>query len=755
MVNRSREITIRRRPEPKIRWLGPLPIWARPGPAGLRLADSDQAGRPAILRFDHDGFMQEFITTAQSEPERLGEWTARPETWRKPMASPRTGQPESSQTSQVAFLYERTHRLAAARKPLLPKAVNLQGLKARFTKRPLTATRAFSDEQLPLKLFQPAQKRHYLVTASLVREEPGLPDFEPQPTRQEKISFVVRRLLPAKDSPGAPMDQWDEFAFVPGSKKSSWRRLGSHGSDSARSLASGEEQLPMFPVSFEHKPCKKNRKLFSGTIPVGRREQWMGAELGPDDAGSPTGAYGAEPGPSMASLVFQTDVAAPWKLLLEQAEFKRNAADSSFPNFGSDDAAESRDRRRLIRTARDELQTGSWYVLLDFALFLQNHLPDVWGGLIGVKALESLDSGEQELVRTLITTVLSGELAWELVAGKPTPESPAGPELRLLQLLQYISSREGQGRGSVSQSWISPLDSPEWGFEIPSADARYTLTALKWTLADALVSAAAAEQGLEAVETSLIRFDQDGAPLQVDSSWPDFLFPLADPDREAPAPAVDVSDLNDVGDLERKQHTVDVLADMVEALLPPGEPAEELMGSLPLGSEPEGWFVVRCVCQRPACGPLFPSLLSGPTQKFQLAPFFDPDAPARPVRIPMPMDISPAGLRRYQKNTGFVISDMLCGKIKGIRKMTFADLVLSVLPWPFHKDLPDPGSGTCKQKGESFGMICSLSIPIVTLCALILMMIMVALFDVFFRWIPYLFICLPLKVLKGKKGGGG
>jgi len=185
--------------------------------------------------------------------------------------------------------------------------------------------------------------------------------------------------------------------------------------------------------------------------------------------------------------------------------------------------------------------------------------------------------------------------------------------------------------------------------------------------------------------------------------------------------------------------------------LPVAEPVEELIDTVPLGDPRTAWFVVRCVYARPGCGPLFPPLLSTATQKFQMAPFFDPDAPARPVRIPMPLDISPAGLRKYQKNTGFVISDMLCGKIKGIRKLTFADLVLSVLPWPFHKDLPDPGkSGPCGEGANSFGMICSLSIPIVTLCALILMMIMVALFDLFFRWIPYLFVCLPIPGLKGK-----
>ena len=69
-----------------------------------------------------------------------------------------------------------------------------------------------------------------------------------------------------------------------------------------------------------------------------------------------------------------------------------------------------------------------------------------------------------------------------------------------------------------------------------------------------------------------------------------------------------------------------------------------------------------------------------------------------------------------------------------------------------HKDLPDPGeTGPCRDPGGlDFGMICSLSIPIVTLCALILLIIMVTLFDYFFRWLPYLFVCFPIPGLRGK-----
>jgi hypothetical protein len=114
----------------------------------------------------------------------------------------------------------------------------------------------------------------------------------------------------------------------------------------------------------------------------------------------------------------------------------------------------------------------------------------------------------------------------------------------------------------------------------------------------------------------------------------------------------------------------------------------------------------------------------------------------------MPFDISPAGLRKFPKATTFMISDMLCGQLKRMRQLTLGDLVLSVLPWPFHKDLPKPDSdGPCE---DSFGMFCSLSIPIVTILALVLLLILAALFDLFFHWLPWLFICFKVK-LSGKR----
>jgi hypothetical protein len=52
------------------------------------------------------------------------------------------------------------------------------------------------------------------------------------------------------------------------------------------------------------------------------------------------------------------------------------------------------------------------------------------------------------------------------------------------------------------------------------------------------------------------------------------------------------------------------------------------------------------------------------------------------------------------------------------------------------------------------GMICSLSIPIITICALILLMIIVTLLDAIFFWMPYFIICFPLPGFKAKKTTG-
>jgi hypothetical protein len=227
------------------------------------------------------------------------------------------------------------------------------------------------------------------------------------------------------------------------------------------------------------------------------------------------------------------------------------------------------------------------------------------------------------------------------------------------------------------------------------------------------------------------------------------LAPLLPASRLAPVPDSGPDDADKV--IAKLQ----ALAALVERALPDDDlPKPELtMPQLEAWDNREPWFALRCVYDRPNCFPFESAVVSKRSPAFQIASFFDPDAPARPIRIPMPLDISPAGLRKYKRNTTLMMSDMLCGQVGRIKKITLADLVLSVLPWPFHKDLPkvSPATGCKKHDGNAFGMFCSLSIPIVTLCAMILLIIMVALFDMFFKWIPLLFTCFAIPGLKGKK----
>jgi hypothetical protein len=149
-----------------------------------------------------------------------------------------------------------------------------------------------------------------------------------------------------------------------------------------------------------------------------------------------------------------------------------------------------------------------------------------------------------------------------------------------------------------------------------------------------------------------------------------------------------------------------------------------------LGQKAGDIYVLRYVYERPQCDP--PSLyVSQPTDPFELAPFFDPEAPGRPIRIALPVDVSIGGLRKFPKNVAFMMSLELRKKLSTINKgMLKGD---------------PPGS----EGSFDLGHICSFSIPIITLIAFILLMIIAILLNIIFWWLPLLKICFPLN-LKAK-----
>lgn len=138
-------------------------------------------------------------------------------------------------------------------------------------------------------------------------------------------------------------------------------------------------------------------------------------------------------------------------------------------------------------------------------------------------------------------------------------------------------------------------------------------------------------------------------------------------------------------------------------------------------------YVLRCVYQRPQCRPPHPDVVSDPTEPFQIAGFFDPDAPSRMVRITLPADTSIAGLRKFKKNVGFLISNSLRSQMAGATDLK--------------KALDgDVGGGP----GFDLGMLCSFSIPIITICAFVVLLMFVILLNLAFFWLPFLRICFPV-----------
>jgi hypothetical protein len=694
----------------EITWLAPEPLWKKGDVADITTRNGSP-WQPTILRFDNDLFMEETLSLLAHDPERLSERVAKPETWEKPMTSPAT--PSKSEVLEPISEFSKKVKKQRHRGSIAGGGLDKNDTMAiRFK------DKAAVDE-LPFKLYQPAHQRFYLVAASLVCRQIGMPYRRVDTGKQEVAGFVVRRVSRTAGADGSKAEEskkeydatdanWSEYAYVATEDGFAWKSLLLSG---RTQIQNGEERLPLFPLDFNDRSGHP-RRMLAGLIPVGKREAYLSSP-GWEGKDSPVSEKDSiiEKAKTSLQALFETQVTAPWKSLIEQAKVTHDTVKTGNSEEIAGQAIS------VIKDSREKIQTASWYILLDFAKFLEMYIESVWKSLNGEEVGRSLTDKEYDLIQKLNEVKIKDKLKDDLIKGT-------------------TYDKESQ---------------------IPSS------------LGDALlrINKKAIEADLEAVD---VPYDRKGEPIPLDARWPRLLFPLCDPgvkvddgfpwkvepnpDLTGPLDIFAGTSWDSLGDELDK---IDDLAKRVQDALPD---TIELFPDIHIPQQPldlaDGWFIIRCLFERPNCGPLQHSVMSRPTEKFRMAAFFDPDAPARQVRIPLPADISPAGLRKYKKNATLMISDMLCGKIKGIRKMTFGDLVLSVLPWPFHKDLPNiGGTGPCKDEAGSFGMYCSLSIPIVTLVALILMIIIVSLFDIFFRWIPYLFTCFPIPGFKAKKTGGG
>lgn len=662
-----------------VQWTSPPPMWAGVRSLAEAATRQDLLRRPAILRFANDEFMDEFMGVLERDPARLREFVAQPETWRGPGTVAETVRPPALPSPVKAL--QRLGLLArrksgAATIPALPQIVP-------------------RNNPPPLKLYQPAHQRHYLVTACLVCGRVGLPDKKLKTDRQEKVSYVVRRLLP----PGAlnvqealprPNETWDECAFLVTEQGSGWQRVGRANTAATQILVKGEEQLPLFALNFTQDDGQR-RRLFASTIPVARREAYMMAS-----ALSPAGVVVADKPPDSRIPLMRTLLREPWQRMLERAashnKLQFEQVDGNFPLPGS--------IKNQLKDAREQIQTASWYALLDFAKYLETYLPRVWQKLETPNGGPTLNQPENALLAAMNGATLSQALKNALKLTKDN-----------LPLSPVPTFADNLGAALLAIRGKQPY------------------------------SAGTADEIERKLDNVVGSYNREGP----DPRWPRFLFPLADPSITGPLP--------NIAGANTPTDKVNFFARLVEAALP--EQSDAPRPQMPLAAKPvmdmrEGWFVLRCVFERPECGALDPPLLSEPTQPFQMAGFFDPDAPARPIRIALPLDTTPAGLRKFDKNTAFMMSDVLCGQVKRAQGLSLGDLIRTVLPWPLNKELSLPDGGACSDSGLTFGMICSLSLPIITICALILLFVIVLLLDFIFRWMPFFFICFPLPGFKAK-----
>ena len=156
----------------ELAWTAPQPFWTTPSG---RVQDALR--QPQILRFASDDFMPQLLAQLEQDPAALTQYAVYRETWRGPAGL--------APAPADRWLEREPVRVGALRRALQQrKRANGE-----------TIPPGGSHTEPLLKLYQPAHLRHYLVSGSLVCQQPGLPDRVVDPARQ-KVSFVVRRLFP-------------------------------------------------------------------------------------------------------------------------------------------------------------------------------------------------------------------------------------------------------------------------------------------------------------------------------------------------------------------------------------------------------------------------------------------------------------------------------------------------------------------------------------------------------------------------------
>jgi hypothetical protein len=283
----------------------------------------------------------------------------------------------------------------------------------------------------PYKLFQPLHERYYVVAASLVCRQLGLPDREVRRKAGERVFFVLRR----KRADGS------EEGWVDDGPNRGWRPLREPGRDGVErpvALRSDEERLPLHPAPMCRLAergtdpgldafglsCCDRRAVYFGYVPVASREKYLERPLAartPAETAAAVERYRAAlaGSPQEADLrLAEIDGRAlgPWRELF----------DATLATAG-----------RPVAAARID---PSLAILLDLGETLQRHLPALFDALdqsapTGLGAALALHTRLREIRITdtaasgnkasLAATLLALEPYFPTVYGLPATGNPA------------------------------------------------------------------------------------------------------------------------------------------------------------------------------------------------------------------------------------------------------------------------------------------------------------------------------------------
>ncbi|HVH13751.1 MAG TPA: hypothetical protein VM759_11895, partial [Longimicrobium sp.] len=342
------------------------------------------------------------------------------------------------------------------------------------------------------------------------------------------------------------------------------------------------------------------------------------------------------------------------------------------------DGQKTDDIRRV--QALDSAEASSAFLLLDFYDYLRAELPRVADVVDGTRQLSTLPAAQQVLHAAL--------------NGVGVTTRAAGNRATLVQALSHAAAH----RAALENLAGTTARVPGGG---------YVARVLVGDPRDPNPAPVPGQPGADETALRALLLTREAAPLELNDP-PNAVF----------------------GPRRLKKLVMDALAaeGPADAVVP-----EKLPARAPANVQGDDWFTVRCVYLRPNCGRKSPAVVSDRSERFRLVSFFEPDAPARHLRVALPVDTSPATLRKYNRNVAFMLSDQLRKQMSRATDM---------------KKLLD-GEAGAEDGGITFGVICSLSIPIITICAFIILMILVSLLNIIFWWIPLFKICFPVPKLKG------